>query len=84
MCLNVLLALLFFKHFAIPAIAYVFTIAMMITRFNAVRHTKIKVDFFAKTHCHDPQWQQKMISLWILTILISGIFYLTLFFTNHH
>ena len=82
LCVNVGICYLTVKHFAIPAMAYAYTVVIMTVRYDMMRHTSSKIDWYAKVDFNDRGWQSKMLRLFVLFVVLSVIFGLWIVMIN--
>ncbi|XIF19958.1 MAG: hypothetical protein AJITA_00671 [Acetilactobacillus jinshanensis] len=71
---NLTVGFFIFTHFAIPSMAYAYTIVIMMLRYDTDRHTSKKIDWFDKIDFNDHEWQSKMGRLFSLFLIVSVMF----------
>lgn len=79
---NLMIGFFIFTHFAIPSIAYTYTIVIMMLRYDTDRHTSKKIDWFDKIDFNNHHWQAKMDRLFMQFMIMSVLFYIFLWFMN--
>lgn len=79
---NVLIAFFKFNHFAIPSIAYAYTVVIMMIRYDSERYTSKRIDWYGKIDFGLPKWQFRMGKLFMLFIIISVIYFGLLYLLN--